>query len=398
MAKLILTPFTKISTYDNLSRNSNTTILGSIGYTISEDKKVRDEFYKSKIGRKNIQIISELVSELYTFINRNLSKYSDPESYWFRVYYTIEVNDSNGEIINKPSFDVDLYKHVGKIAGRSSLEESNNVRVILADLATPKLAKYFNFGIRLVKNNVPLVDYDTYKKYHEIPQKYRDVINDERSYIITNEKIYEIKYSVVDNIITYHVDKNEESISLNDQMDVFNFILSEIELDPEIMTHSTVFKYSDEEIRGMEKNVKENYSITIDDEYKNDIETIMIIDDMIKKIEPIMEKLNARKRMKKDYRDSLEKVIKRYVNIKSNFDEYRISFFSHKELLSDLSSKFDAGLISNDDYTSHKLKSLNNINRAKVELSNINNIMIREIDPKFKELERLIFKKKVDKK
>ncbi len=397
MAKLILTPYTKISTYDNLSRNANTTILGNIGYTISDEKKIRDEFYKSKIGRKNIEILSELISELYTFINRNLAKYSDPESYWFRAYFTIVIDDANGEILSKPIFDVDLYKHVGKISGRSSSEKSSEVDIILADLAKAKLAKYFNSGIRLVKENVPLINYNSFNKYHEVPSEYRDLINEEHSYIIINKKIHQIKYDIKDNIINYFIDRENKIIYLNNQMDIFNFILSEIKMEPEIISHSTVFKYSDTEIKNMEKEVKSKYSIEVEEDYQRDSDTILLIEKMYNDIIPLREKLINRKKIKKDYKEELKELEKRCKTTLSTYEEHRINFYSHKELLKDMTKKLEGGAITNDEYSTHKLKSLNNINKSIIEINKINNIFITDIIPNYNELFKKVYKRSVEK-
>jgi len=81
----------------------------------------------------------------------------------------------------------------------------------------------------------------------------------------------------------------------------------------------------------------------------------------------------------------------------STYEEHRINFYSHKELLKDMTKKLEGGAITNDEYSTHKLKSLNNINKSIIEINKINNIFITDIIPNYNELFKKVYKRSVEK-
>jgi len=75
----------------------------------------------------------ELVSEVYSFVNKIISAHSNPEDYWFRLWVRIEVNEKSGEILGHPNFDIDIFKYIGKIGGKYSEINEDVPKLILVE-------------------------------------------------------------------------------------------------------------------------------------------------------------------------------------------------------------------------------------------------------------------------
>lgn len=394
MANQIINPFTKICRYDSISRRVNTAIIGNIGGTLFDtDKEAKARFYKSKIGRKNKEIISELVSELYTFINRLLSEYSNPESYWFRISFVMEIDNEKGNILTKPLFDVDLFKHMGQISGKQSDDSKKNINVLLLDIGKTKLSKHIHASLMLVKNNVPIVNYAVYKEHHKIPEKIRGIVETEQSYIVIDDTPFSIKYELVDNIIYYYIMDGKIKKSFNDEKEVFGFILSKLDNDPEISSGGTAFQYSEGEVKKLEDTVRE---LSVDANYGREI-TNKLIDELNKDFEEfdeLREKLLARIRMRKVYRERRDKLIRSYMGLKDDFIKRRIDFYSASEMMHVFDEKHEEGALSDDVWGTAKFRHTKILHRTGGLIIDIHTEMRNKIMPEFNFLNEKIFKKK----
>ena len=130
---IVLEPFTKITSFDGIAYAASRAIIGAIGcylYPNNEDKPERSKFYSSPTGRKNKQKVTELVSEIYSYLNAIIAEYADPSQYYFRLWTQVEINRKNGEIIGHPFFDLDVFRYVGKVGGRHAETDGYALKVV----------------------------------------------------------------------------------------------------------------------------------------------------------------------------------------------------------------------------------------------------------------------------
>jgi hypothetical protein len=251
-----LQPMSPIISFDAISYRASGTFTGSIGHFKYPDKKEYDAkkkaFYNSAIGHKNKQKIAELISEIYAYLNARISDHAETSDYYFRIYLRLEVNKETAEIVGTPSFDVDLFRHIGKIGGKHANAGKYVMQVVIVDKDRFPLSSIFKKGINKIKQDVGsgFMDFKIYSSYEKAPVSIQGLISKDTYFLIIDNEAHEIIPEIDSKThdFSYFTQDNNKRIDFRSEDDVIAYILKKTKATPKIIGSETGFSLVDKEI------------------------------------------------------------------------------------------------------------------------------------------------------
>ena len=256
---IVLEPFTKITSFDGIAYAASRAIIGAIGrylYPNDEDKPERGKFYSSPTGRGNKQKVTELTSEIYSYLNAIIAEYADPSQYYFRLWTQVEINRKTGEIIGHPFFDLDVFRYVGKVGGRHAETGGYALKAVFVGKKELPVSSVFIKGASTVARNTGMVAFSSYESYFSAPKEIRAKITKDAPYLIIENDVYEVKVKVEKGTaIVPYIEEEKETFEFRDEKSVALFLLKRMKVKPKIIGSETGFEYVDNEIKNFSPKI-----------------------------------------------------------------------------------------------------------------------------------------------
>jgi ElaB/YqjD/DUF883 family membrane-anchored ribosome-binding protein len=356
---ITLEPITAIISFDAISHRTYITVSGAIGHykypTEQDYNKNKSAFYKSAIGRRNKQKISEVISEIYAYLNTRISAHADTSDYYFRISLKLEVNKETAEIVGSPSFDVDVFRHIGKIGGKHSKIGKYVMQVFIVDKEKMALSPIFKKGVNKVKGEAGgLIDFTIYESYLQAPSEIKERISKDSYYILIDEEEFKIEPAIDPKTqdILYKTKDNDKVIEFRSEEDVEQYILKKLKISPKIVSAETGLTISvDNEIREISKELE-----TTENEQKTDIIAQLGIEQILTELFSKLEKFKARAKSEKwkrkeKFRENLEEKQKQFTHLKVEYDVQESELARCKE-------EYEKQESSEDSYHARRVRTL----------------------------------------
>jgi len=324
---IVLEPFTSIVSFDAISYRSYTTVGGAIGHYLypkrEEYNANKRKFFASVIGRRNKQKISELVSEVYSYLNAKISEHADPRDYYFRLSMRIEINRKTGEILGHPHFDIDVFRYIGKIGGKHSNIGQYSMKVIFIGKERMPISSIFIKGISKAKQQTGVIDFSPYESYSRAPKEIRAKITKDSPYLIIDEEVHKIEPKIDSKTRDFFSSIKEDGnvIEFRVKEDVLLYILKKVKIKPDIIGSETGFRFIDKEIEKISLELEETVTET-----KTDLVSLLGVEQIMEKLFKKLDGLTSfeltqdLERRKKRHRTILEKVKKDFTGLKIDFE------------------------------------------------------------------------------
>jgi len=364
---IILEPITAIISFEAISHRTYKSVSGTVGhYRYPSDKEYeakKKTFYNSAIGRKNKQKISEVISEIYAYLNTRISEHADPADYYFRLSLKLEVNKETAEIVGNPSFDIDVFRHIGKIGGKHSSVGNYLMKVVLVDKEKSPLSPIFKKGTNKAKQETGLMEFTMYESYLRAPEEIKEKITKDSYYLIVDEEMYKIEPDIDSKTrdVFYKIKDRGNTIEFRSENDVFNYILKKVKIIPKIVGSETGLTLVDKEIMGISKELEKGKT-----EPKIDIMAQLGIEQTLAalfgKLESHKARANSEKAKRKErYRANLEEMQNEFTSLKVDLEVQESEIARCEE-------EYAKKEITEDSYRTYRVKTLRAMGLIKTKL------------------------------
>lgn len=381
---IILEPRTPIISFEAISHRTYISVSGSVGhyrYPSKEEYQARKKaFFNSAVGRKNKQKISEVISEIYAYLNTRISEHADPSDYYFRLWLKLEVNKETAQIIGNPSFDIDVFRHIGRIGGKHSSVGDYLLNVFLIDKEKSPLSPIFKKGIKKAKAEAGLIEFLMYDSYLKAPKEVRAKITKGSWNLIIDEDAYIIEPEIDSKKnIFYTIKEGGKTIEFRSEDDVFNYILKKLKITPKIVGSETGLTLVDKEIKGISEELEKGETVP-----KVDIMTQLGIEqtiaELLGKLEGFKPRANSEKAKVRDrYRADIEEIQKEYTSLK-------VDYGVHESELSRCEEEYTKKVMTEENYSAFRFKTLRAIGFIKTKLIDLQQTLKKKCSKEIEEL------------
>lgn len=348
---------TAIISFDAISHRTYKAISGAIGhyrYPSDEEYAAKHKsFYNSLVGRRNKQKISEVISEVYAFLNTRISEHADPADYYFRLFLRMELKKETAEIIGNPSFDIDVFRHLGKIGGKHSNVGNYSLNTVLVDKERSPISPIFKKGLSKARTETGLIGFLVYDSYSKAPAEIRGKTTKDAYYLIIDEEVNKIQAAIdpKTNDVVYKTKENNNTIEFRSEDDVFNYVLKKIKVIPKIVGSETGLSLVDKEIMGITSELEK-----LENEQQTDIIAQLGIEHTLKELFDELDSFKARAntekaKTKQRYRATLEE-------IDSEFKSLKIDLEIQESEITRLNEERTKKEITDDYYSTCRVKGL----------------------------------------
>ena len=356
---ITLEPFTAIISFDAISHRTYISVSGAIGhykYPLEADyNKNKGAFFKSAIGRRNKQKISEVISEIYAYLNTRISAHADTSDYYFRISLKLEANKETAEIVGTPSFDIDVFRHIRKIGGKHSKVGKYVMKVVIVDKEKMALSPIFKKGVSKAKGEAGgLIDFTIYESYLQAPTEIKQRTSKNSYYILIDDEEFKIEPAIDSKTqdILYKIKDNEKVSEFRSEEDVEQYILKKLKISPKIVNAETGLTFSvDNEIREISKELE-----TTPNEQKTDLIAQLgieqILTESLNKLEKFKVRAKTEKWKRKErLRANLEEIQKQFTSLKVDYEVHESELVQCKE-------EYDKQEVSEDSYHARRVRTL----------------------------------------
>lgn len=381
---IILEPRTSIASFDAISYRTYIAVSGAVGHYRYPSKKEyqarKEAFFNSVVGRKNKQKISEVISEIYAYLNTKISEHADPSDYYFRLWLKVEVNKETAQIIGNPSFDIDVFRHIGRIGGKHSNVGDYLMNVILIDKKSSPLSPIFKKGIKKAKQEAGVIEFIMYDSYLKAPKEVRAKTTKGTWNLIIDEDVYQIEPEIDSKKnIFYIIKERSKTEEFRSEDDVFNYILKKLKITPKIFGSETGLTLVDKEIRGISEELEKAETVPkVDLMIQLGIE--QTIAKLLEKLEGFKARANSEKAKTKDrYRADLEEIQKDYTSLKVDYEV-------HESELARCEEEYKKQAMTEEDYSAFRFKTLRAMGYIKTKLIDVQKTLKKKCSKEIDEL------------
>jgi hypothetical protein len=325
---IVIEPRSRIASFDTLGYYTTMAVTGAIaGALFGKDKEKSASFYKSKANLKNKQILAQLTSEVYSYLNSVISDFADPEDYYFRLWVRVEIDRKNGAIVSEPLFEIEMFKYTGKLGGKYVEVGDYCLDVVFIGREGTLITPFFVKGINHVANTTKLVGFKSYDSYKLAPKENQEKITPDSPFMIIDGEPVEVKLALDEkkNIVVPFIQRGHKRINLENQEAVENFILSEIKMKPEIRKSGTAFQLVDDELKKIQDRIQHDSKEAIEPDLLENLKLDSVLDNLksqLDKTDP--HKLSAdQKNLRENYLKQLEKMKDKYTKMSREWEGLR---------------------------------------------------------------------------
>lgn len=354
---ITLEPITPIISFDAISYRAYVTVSGTIGHyrypSDAEYASSKKAFFSSGIGHRNKQKISEVISEIYAYLNTKISDHADTADYYFRISFRIEVNKDTAEIVGTPSFDIDVFRHIGKIGGRHSNTGKYLMQVVIVDKDTVALSPIFKKGVSKARQEAGLIEFKIYESYSKAPDEVKQRINKDSYFLIIDEEAHKIEPEIDPKTkdVIYSTLEEGRKIEFRSEHDVFNYVLKHLKITPKIIGSETGLSFVDKEIVEISKELQKGET----EPKVNLVAQLGIEQSLIElfgKLDGFKARANSEKAKFRDrYKADLEK-------IQEEFKSLKVELEVQESELSRCEEEYNKTEITEENYRTYRVKTL----------------------------------------
>ena len=386
-----LEPISSIISFDAISYRASGTFIGTIGHFKYPDKKEYEAkskvFYNSAIGRKNKQRIQELISEIYAYLNTRISNHAQASDYFFRIYLRLELNKETAEIVGTPSFDVDLYRHIGKIGGKHGDAGKYVMQVIIVDNDRSPLASIFKKGVSKIRDDVGsgFLEYKNYPSYEKAPINVQRLVSKDGCYLIIDNIAHDItaEKDEASRDFVYFIKEDNKQTKIQSEDDVISYVLKQTKVTPKIMGSQTGFALVDKEIMQIADELKKEEGTTKADTVTNLLEELGI-DKILLQLRGKLKTVRARGTS--DRAKLRDKSTTNLDDIEKKYNALKVEYEVDRGELTHCEDQYTKGEITDDNYRVYRLKMLKAIRMAETELIDIQKKLVEKTELAIKDL------------
>lgn len=378
---IVLEPRSRIASFDTIGYRTVQAVNGAIAGTLfGKDREKKSAFFKSNASRKNKQILSQLTSEIYSYLNGVISEFADPEDYFFRLWVRVEIDKKTGEIIGHPLFDSDMFKYIGKVGGKYVEVGDYALKVFFIGKVGTHISPIFIKGIKKVASDTKLIRFRPYESYSISPDEIKQKITSDSPYLVIDDKPIEIKLRLDEKTTTIipFMEKNGRSFDFIDQSSIENFILREIALKPEIIKSGTFFQYSDAELKQIKEKIDQHAK---DVEEPTLLETLNI-EQILKDIKDELDIVNTEKLSEK-IEIEYNKHIKLFKRLDDKYFKLSREWDVQRQDILDTKKDLEKGLIGYEEFSTLRVRRSMALRKISQELINFQENLKKKIVPDF---------------
>jgi hypothetical protein len=293
----------------------------------------------------------------------------------------LEVNKETAEIVGNPSFDIDVFRHIGKIGGKHSSVRDYLLKVILVDKEKSPLSPIFKKGISKARQETGLIDFTMYESYLRTPNEIKEKITKDSYYLITDEEAHKIEPDIDSRKeIFYSIKERGNAEEFRSEDDVFNYVLKKVKIIPKIIGAETGLTLVDKEIIGISEELeKAETEPKVDIMAQLGIEHTLI--ELFGKVENLKARANSEKAKRKErYRANLEEIQKEFTSLKVDYEVQETELARYEE-------EFVKKEITEDVYRTYRVKTLKAMGLIKTKLIDLQKTLKKTCS---KEIEDLV--------
>jgi hypothetical protein len=379
----IIEPYTKITGFDGLGFAAQRSLIGAVGghlFPNEKDKEKKTKFYVSPVGRRNKQKVAQLVSEVYAYLNTLISEHADPRQYYFRLIVRMEMDNHTGEIYGEPYFDIDVFRHIGKIGGKPTESKGLTLKVVFVGKEDVPISTIFIKGVSEAVKNTGMIDFKPYESYTTAPKEIRDKITKTLPYLLIGDEVYKIKVKVDEAYkVTSFIEDSNQTFEFNSENDVALFLLKKIPFKPQIIGSETAFEPVDQEILQFSTKIIGNMELKKEKQNTFDVPSLGIDSFLIKVSKKFAEvdKTDLIAELSKKFQkqqDAVEAFRQNYERIKTNYEVTLLE-------LDQIEKERNEGIIEEDSFRCTKKRRLLALTTLRSELIKVHQEMQNEVLP-----------------
>jgi hypothetical protein len=374
---IILEPRTSITSFDGIPWAIQKAVGGAIAALLfGKDKEAKSQFYKSSTQRKNKEVLVQLASQVYSYLNGTISEFADIADYTFRIWTQLKVNRRNGEIKGHPKFHVDIYKFVGSVSAKSVEVADYKLSVDFIGKKDDRfVTPFIQKSLKHAKAQVKHLELEMYNDAVTSPKPMRRKIIGTFPTIILEEKSYAVK-SKTDETgkITVFIDENGTPFVLNDENSILLFLAKKSKLKPEIFGYDTAFQPVDQEIKNISNRIKESAEVGEEDFLQN-----LGLNQFFEKNDSTINSLKKTHNYDRDTVEEFNKKLKVYKGLKIEYE----TVLEHQEIIQ---KEFEKQTIPFDMFNATQVKSIMHKKELELQLVDLQNKVKSELMPKVQQL------------
>ena len=260
LGTIVLEPRTTITTFEGIPWGIQKAVGGSIASILFGDNNdAKSKFYKSGVSRRNKKTLTELSSQVYSYLNGTISEFADISEYVFRVWTRTTIQRTSGEIVGLPVFDIEIYKYVGRVAAQSVQIENYSIGVTFIGKKGDKfITPFMQRALKKAKGTSVYIKLDMYNDSTSAPTEFSDKISGGSPTLFINDVPYPVKIKsddATDEIQLFIVDEGKSVFPLKSEDAVDMFTSKKSGLQPEILGFGTAFQSVDKELNRISDSI-----------------------------------------------------------------------------------------------------------------------------------------------
>jgi hypothetical protein len=366
---IVVEPFTAIVSFDAISHRTYIALSGAIGHYVYPKKEEYDanktKFFASPVGRRNKQKISELVSEIYAYLNANISEHADPRDYYFRLWVRLEVDRRTGEILSHPHFDIDVFRYLGKIGGKYSDVGKYSMKVAFVGKERFPVSSVFIKGVSKAKQQTGVIDFKIYETYYRAPDEIREKISKDSAYLIIDEEVHKIKPKIDSDTgeVFSFIKENSHVTEFKSEEDVLLYIVKKVKIRPQIIGSETGLNPQvDKEIQTISPRLTEKV-VDSEVDFVSSLGVEQILERLSKKLEGL-DTLELPKELEKQYKSHLASM----ETLTKDFTSLKVRLEVQEDELGDLEKDRDEKKMDEDQFRSFRVKTITALKTIRTEM------------------------------
>lgn len=369
MSRVVLEPVTKIMRFEGIQWEVQKVVTGAIaGLLFGDNKDQKNLFYKSATSRRNKEILLQLASQVYSYLDGTISEFADIDDYVFRVLTRVMVNKTDGSIAGDPLFDVEIYKHFGRVSAKGvESKEYLNVQFIGSagdQFIGPRMSKVLIRAVREFK----AIKFVPYADPRAAPTAVRTRAVKNSPTLVIGDSAFAVKLkSAEDGSNFIYIDDDGKEFPVRDEKDIVVFLSKKSGLKPDILPTATVFdsvERMDREIRDISGRIMGNVS---EEAKEEDLIKSIGLDDAIGSLEG---SLNSLKKgdLPEGMAEEVKDAEKELVSAKKDYSKLKVDYEVASDELKNVEKKFDRKQITMDQYEVERWKTLRSRGLTKEDL------------------------------
>ncbi len=367
--RVVLEPNTQITHFEGIQWAIQKVVTGAIaGLLFGDNADQKKSFYKSPTSRRNKEILLQLASQIYSYLDGIISEFANIDDYRFRVTTRVTVDRNDGGIVGDPVFGVDIYKHFGSVSAKG-VESKEHIDVAFVgktgdQFVTPALNKALTRAVREFSS----VRLTPYKDQNTAPSSLRSRIVDKSPTLFIGKRAYAVKLKIDPEGANFiFIKDGAKEFAVKDEKDLVVFLSKKSGLRPEILGQGTAFESSgkmEREVRSISDRILKNA-----DNKSREIDLIesMQLDSAIKALKENLSSPTGKSASgeaaieRKTLERELELAKKKYADLKV---EYEVA----EEELGNLEEKLEKNHVTLEQYRVERWKIQRNKIAAKDQL------------------------------